>query len=114
MILAEIVSVELSRTGHSRRWLARKIGVSPQTVNNMVNGMRPDLVTVWKLSQFLREPIGLLLNAAGITPSIDTSDERVVTLADDWATVKAVSIMRSLSADHRRRILQLVELFVEH
>ena len=112
MTLAEIVSVELNRTGHSRRWLARKIGVSPQTINNLVNGLRPDLVTVWKLSQFLREPIGLLLNAASLATSMEITDDRVVTVADDWPTTRTLRLLRALPHEDRMRVLRIVELFM--
>jgi len=37
-VLADMIQSELQRRGRSLRWLARQIGVSPQTANNLARG----------------------------------------------------------------------------
>ena len=112
--LAEMLAAQLEQTGLTQHAVAVRIGVSPQTIANILKGTRPDVRTLHKLSQFLGEPVGLLMKAAGLTPSIDLDEEQLVsTLGDDWATLKMLSIMRKLPKDRRRRLLQMAEIFTE-
>jgi len=98
----------------TQRAVALQIGVSPQTIANILKGARPDFSTLQKLSQFLGEPVGLLAKIAGLAPSIDLETERLVSsLGDDWATLKMLNIMRRLPGDKRKRLLQAVELILE-
>ena len=112
--LAELVATELARRGRSRRWLARRLGVSPQCVNNIVNGERPAVQTLRKLSNFLHEPLGLLMQLAGIAPAEELAVyEGVVPVADDWPTLRMLRIMRGVSHATRARLLQVIELWLE-
>jgi transcriptional regulator with XRE-family HTH domain len=112
--LAEMVASQLEKTGMTQRAVALQIGVSPQTIANILKGARPDFSTLQKLSQFLGEPVGLLAKIAGLAPSIDLETERLVSsLGDDWATLKMLNIMRRLPGDKRKRLLQAVELILE-
>ena len=112
--LAEMVAAELARRGRSRRWLAQQLGVSPQCVNNIVNGERPAVQTLRKLSLLLHEPLGVLMQLAGIAPVAElTVHEGEVPLADDWPTLRMQRIMRALPHATRTRLLQVIELWVE-
>jgi transcriptional regulator with XRE-family HTH domain len=115
MTLAEMLALELERTGRSCRSVALEIGLSPQTLNNLVKGRRPDFETLCRVGRFIHEPLGLLMVAAGLTPAIDLEAERAADslLGDDWCTVQLVRLMRRMSHEHRKRLVQLVELFVE-
>jgi transcriptional regulator with XRE-family HTH domain len=112
--LAEMLAAQLEKTGMTQRAVALQIGVSPQTIANILKGARPDVSTLHKLSQFLGEPVGLLMKLVGLTPSIDLDEEQLVsTLGDDWSTLKMLGIMRKLPKDRRKRLLQLAEIFVD-
>src|SRR5579872_4294816 len=91
--LAELVAAELRRRGRSRRWLARQVGVSPQTINEVVCGRRPGLTTLRKLSNFLGEPLPVLLQIAGLAPETNfVIPEGVVPVSRDWPTLKTLRI----------------------
>lgn len=112
--LADMLAAQLEKTGMTQRAVALQIGVSPQTIANILKGARPDVTTLQKLSQFLGEPVGLLMKLVGLTPSIDLDEEQLVsTLGDDWATLKMLGMMRKLPKERRKRLLQLAEIFVE-
>jgi hypothetical protein len=65
--------------------------------------------------RFIHEPVGLLMVAAGMAPAVDLEAERAADslLGDDWCTVQLVRLMRRMSHEQRKRLVQLVELFVE-
>lgn len=54
-----------------------------------------------------------MVNAAGLLQSMDVTDARIVTVTDDWSTIRTVRIMRSLPPRQRRRILQVIELLAD-
>lgn len=114
MTLAEMLVSELSRRRCTQRSLALQIGVSPQTIANVLRGSRPDLSTVYKLSQVLDEPLGVLLQVAGLAPWIDLNRDRgIVPMVDDWPTLKVLQMMRSFPKTRKRRALQMLELLAE-
>ncbi|MDE3075290.1 MAG: helix-turn-helix transcriptional regulator [Chloroflexota bacterium] len=112
--LADMIDAELHRRRRSRRWLAREIGVASQTINNVVNGSRPDVSTLCKLSQFLGEPMGLLMQLARLAPGIDLGpDQFVAPHANDWPTLQVLRLVGNLPYPSRKRLLQMIELWVE-
>ncbi len=112
--LGEMVAVELRRRGRSRRWLARQIGVSPQTINEVVCGRRPGLTTLRKLSNFLGEPLPVLLQIAGLAPATDfVMPDGVLPAAGDWPTFKTLRIMHGLPLPTKRRLLRVIEVWLE-
>ena len=112
--LSQILATRLEEAGMTQRAVALQIGVSPQTIANVLKGARPDVTTLHKLSQFLGEPIGLLMKMAGVAPSVDLEAEQLVSsLGDDWATLKMLSIMRRLPRERRKRVLQMIEIYAE-
>ena len=114
MTLGELVREELRRQRRSQRSLALEIGVSPMTVGNVLKGSQPDLTTIYKLSRFLHEPIGILIQAAGIAPWLDSGAEQtVLPMVDDWPTLKVLHLMRGFTKERRRRVLRIVELLDE-
>ena len=114
MTLADMLLSELKRARRTRRSVALQIGLSPQTVNNIAKGARPDLLTLCKLSQFIHEPLGLLMRAAGLVAAVDLAAEQNANtlLGDDWCTVQTVRLMRSLSKEERQRLFRIAELLV--
>jgi lambda repressor-like predicted transcriptional regulator len=44
-----MLAPELERSGRSRRSVALEIGLSPQTLNNLVKGRRPDFETLCRV-----------------------------------------------------------------
>jgi len=78
-------------------FLAREIGVSAQTVTNMLRGLRPDLATLEKVSRFLNVPVSALMGATGLAPRTDFAQaELVKVLGDDLSTLEIVNLVRRL------------------
>ena len=113
MALADMVSARLEETGQLRRWLAREIGVSPQTINNLLKGMRPDVATLEKLAKFLDQPLNLLLRLVGMVPAEHREEKEVERLfGDDWAVFEMINLMRGLNPEEKKRLLQIAKLHV--
>lgn len=114
MTLAEMLQAELRRTRRTQRSVALEVGLSPQTIANMLRGTRPELPTLSKLSRFLQEPLAVLLQASGLAPWLDIEQEQVLEpMVDDWPTLQILRIVRRLSREQRKRILQLLQLWLD-
>jgi transcriptional regulator with XRE-family HTH domain len=113
MALADMVEARLREEGHSRRWLAREIGVAPQTINNLLNGMRPDVATLEKLAKYLDKPLNVLLRLVGMVPAEHLEEEEIERLVgDDWTVYEMVTLMRGLKPEDKKRLLQIAKLHV--
>lgn len=113
MALADMVESRLREEGHSRRWLAREIGVAPQTINNLVNGMRPDMLTLEKLAKYLGKPLNVLLRLVGMMPTEHIAEEELERLVgDDWTVYEMLTLMRGLKPEDKKRLLQIAKLHV--
>ena len=111
MVLAKMVSTRLRETGHSQRWLAQEIGVSPQTINNVLRGVQPQVETLEKLSHFLEQPLAALLHLVGVIQSKQLDKEELARLVgNDLSIFEMVSLIQALSAEDRDRVLQLVKV----
>ena len=109
--LADMVSTRLKETGRSQRWLAREIGVSPQTVTNIIRGIRPDMATVERLAGFLNVPVSSLMRATGLAPKVDFAQEELVkVLGDDLSTLEIVNLVRRLPEREKRRAYRLLKI----
>ena len=114
MTLAERLVGELQRTGRTQRQVALELGLSPQTIANVLHGMRPDMHTLYKLSRFLQEPYGVLLQISGIAPWLDLEQEQAVQqMVEDWPTLQILRLVRELPRERRQRLLQLIQLWLE-
>jgi len=112
MALAELVSERLKETGHTRKWLADEIGVSPQTITNLLSGIRPDIATLEKLSRFLEEPMTKLLQLLGVLPTEHAEEEELVRiLGDDWRLMEMVTLMKGMNAEEKQKLLEVARLF---
>ena len=109
--LAELVSVRLHESGHSQRWLAREIGVSAQTISNLVRGGRPDVVTLEKLSPFLDQRLPVLLRLVGLARDEDVADDQIDrVVGGDWAMLEMLRLMRGLPPAEKKRLVQIARL----
>ena len=109
--LAELTSLRLQEMGQSRRWLAREIGVSPQTINNLVNGWRPDVVTLVKLSPFLGQRLPVLLRLVGLAHDEDIGEEEMDRVfGGDWAMLEMVRLIPGLQPAEKKRLVQITRL----
>ncbi len=112
MALAELVSERLRESGHTRKWLAQEIGVSPQTITNVLSGVRPDISTLEKLSKFLGEPMTKLLQLLGVLPTEHAEEEELVRiLGDDWRVMEMVTLMQGMNPEEKQRLLEVARLF---
>lgn len=108
-----MVATRLRESGQSNRWLAKEIGVSAQTINNVVNGQRPDVATLEKLAQFLDQPLNVLLRLVGMVPAEHREEREIERLfGDDWAAFEMINLMRGLNAEEKQRLLQIAKLHV--
>jgi transcriptional regulator with XRE-family HTH domain len=111
--LAALVADRLQEMDRSRRWLAERIGVSPQTINNLMHGGRPDVVTLSKLAVWLDRPLPALLRLVGLSQASDVPEGELDWLAgEDWTLLEMVNLMRPLSLDQKTRLLKIAKLFV--
>ena len=111
--LAALVADRLQDVNKSRRWLADHIGVSPQTINNLMHGGRPDVVTLSKLSAWLDRPLPVLLRLVGLSQTTEAPEGELDWLAgEDWTLVEMVNLMRPLSLEQKTRLLKIAKLFV--
>ena len=109
--LADMVSTRLKETGWSQRWLAREIGVSPQTVTNILRGIRPDMATLERLAGFVNVPVSSLMRATGLVPKVDFAQEELVkVLGDDLSTLEIVNLVRRLPEREKRRAYRLLKI----
>ena len=114
MTLAEMVQAELQRTGRTQRSVTLEVGLSPQTIANVIHGSRPDFMTLCRLSRFLQEPLAVLLQVSGLAPWLDIEQEQVLQpMVDDWPTLEIVRIVRRLTREQRKRILRLLQLWLD-
>lgn len=112
MALADLVGERLRESGHTRKWLAKEIGVSPQTITNVLSGIRPDVVTIEKLSRFLNEPMSKLLQLVGVLPADHLEEEEMVRiLGDDWRLMEMITLMKGMTADEKQKLLEIARLF---
>jgi SOS-response transcriptional repressor LexA len=64
------IEKRLQQLGRSARWLAKEVGVAPQTVLNWIDGARPQKDEIWeKLAQALEVDKSVLLDEAKKLPS---------------------------------------------
>ena len=110
--LGELVSVRLREMGHSQRWLAREIGVSAQTINNLVRGSgRPDVVTLEKLSGFLDQRLPVLLRLVGLARDEDVVDDQIDrAVGGDWAMLEMLRLMRGLYPEEKKRLVRVARV----